>query len=83
MSRSLIEEQVERDHEQINIIVDVLFKRYPEGNMYFDEFVALTKEVTSELFFGIFDCLHNYVPCIKNFHQLKANFIYLVKNKVQ
>ena len=63
--------------------MDVLFKRYPEGNMYFDEFVSLTKEVTSELFFGVFDCLHNYVPCIKNFHQLKANFIYLVKNKMQ
>ena len=35
----------------------MLFEEYPDG-MYFDEFMQLSKEVTCELFFCIYDCFY-------------------------
>ena len=50
--------------------------------MYFDEFVQLTEEVTSEFMFAILDTLYQYVPCIQNFCMLKANYTHLLKTQL-
>lgn len=51
----------------------MLFEPFPEG-LYFDEFCALTEKVTSELFLAVYDCIHQCVPCVKNFLTLRTNF---------
>lgn len=50
--------------------------------MYFDEFVQLTEEVTSEFMFAILDTLYQYVPCIQNYCMLKANYTHLLKTQL-
>jgi len=52
----------------------VLFAEHTDG-MYFDEFIRLAREVTSELFLCIYDCIYQYVPCVKNFLILRRNYI--------
>lgn len=42
--------------------------------MYFDEFCTLAKDVTSELFVSIYDCVYNCIPCVKNFLQMRCKF---------
>ena len=42
--------------------------------MYFDEFCLTAKEVTSEFFISIYDCIYNYIPCAKNFLILRSNY---------
>ena len=43
--------------------------------MYFDEFYRLALDVTSELFLCIYDCIYQFVPCVKNFLTLRKNYI--------
>lgn len=52
--------------------------------MYFNEFVELTRTVTSELMFAIFDSLHQSVPCLYNCFKMRQNFnkILKLKNKL-
>jgi len=69
---------VRKDYDQISKFVDAIFSEHP-GGMYFDEFVKLAKEVTSELFVVIFDCIYQCVPCVKNFLMLRANFYHFIK----
>ena len=64
----------EEDNEQINRFLEVLFSQYKDGCMYFDEFIKLAMDVTSELFTCIYNCIYKYVPCVKNFLILRDNY---------
>ena len=55
--------------------MEVLFSGFEDEEIYFDEFVKLQKEVTSELFVCIYDCIWRYVPCAKNFLIMRANYL--------
>ena len=68
-----------QDSKQIEIFIDKLFSEHHEG-MYFDEFVNLAKEVTSELFLGIYDCVYQNIPCAKNFLVMRQNYISFLKS---
>lgn len=46
-----------------------------EDEIYFDEFVAITKNLGSELYVAVIDCIYKCVPCVKNFFLLRANYI--------
>ena len=63
------------DNEQIMIFIDTLFSGFDDEEIYFDEFITLAKEVTSELFVCIYDCIYTYIPCAKNFLIMRANYI--------
>lgn len=54
--------------------MDVLERNYEEG-MYFDEFVKVAHEDTSELFVSIFNCIYECVPCVKNFFLMRAKYV--------
>ena len=58
-------------------MVDTIFSEYPDG-MYFDEFETFAREVSSELYVAVFDCLYQYVPCIQNFFMIKTNFMQML-----
>ena len=73
MSKEQFLEEKQKDWDQIEAIADAIFKEYPDG-MYFDEFVQFNEKVSSELFYPIFDCLYDLVPCVQNYFVLKANF---------
>jgi Ca2+-binding EF-hand superfamily protein len=70
--------QVRKDYDQIGKFVESVFSEHP-GGMYFDEFVKLAEEATSELFVAVFDCIYQCVPCVKNFLLLRANFQQFIK----
>mmetsp|Transcript_17644 Transcript_17644/g.27301 ORF Transcript_17644/g.27301 Transcript_17644/m.27301 type:complete len:156 (-) Transcript_17644:603-1070(-) len=53
------------DNKQVADFVEVLFAQM-KHHIFFDEFVSIAKEYTSELFFAVFSCIYNYVPCSKN-----------------
>ena len=72
-SRSNYLVQKEEDNVQIDKFLEVLFKDHSEG-MYFDEFQKLSTEVTSELFLCVYNCLYQYIPCVKNFLMLRENY---------
>ena len=56
------------DGKEIDLLLDVLFKEYGEDEgMYFDEFKLLAEEVTSELFVCVYNCIYQYIPCIRTF----------------
>ena len=50
--------------------------------MYFDEFKSLATCKTSELFLAIYDCVYQYIPCVKNFLILKANYKKMIMKEV-
>ena len=50
--------------------------------MYFDEFVKLAHDVTSELFVSIFNCIYEYVPCVKNFFLMRAKYIQFLQSDI-
>ena len=54
-----------------------MFSYHPRG-MYFDEFVKLCQEVSSDLYTSIFDCFYNYIPCVQNFLLLKAHYKFFI-----
>ena len=66
--------QKEEDNNQIDKFLEVMFKEYGGDGMYFDEFQKLSTEVTSELFLCVYNCIYQYVPCVKNFLMLRENF---------
>lgn len=49
--------------------------------MFYDEFVDLCEEVTSEMFFAIFDALYQCVPCMQNFCRMRHIFLETLKSK--
>jgi len=61
--------------------IDVLFSGFDDEEIYFDEFVRLSKEVTSELFVCVYDCIYQYIPCAKNFLIMRANYIDFLQSK--
>ena len=69
------------DNDQIDRIVECIFSEHPDG-MYFDEFITLAKEVTSELYMCIYDCICTYVPVVKNFLIMRANYATFLKSKL-
>ena len=81
MSAQQLLEEKYKDWDQIEAIADLINKEYPEG-MYFDEYVSFSEKVTSELFYPIFDCLYELVPCVQNYFVLKANFKQVILSKV-
>ncbi len=54
----------EEDNKQVSEFAGVFFTQM-KSHLFFDEFVRICKEYTSELFFAIFSCLYTYVPCSK------------------
>lgn len=63
-----------QDEESINKFLGNLFvDQFSEG-IYFDEFCALATQVTSELFLAVYDCIYQYIPCVKNFCIMRAHF---------
>ena len=73
--------QKDEDNKQINQLLEVLFKEYGDDGMYFDEFQKLAKEVTSELFLCVYNCIYQYVPCVKNFLIMRENYLSFLKSK--
>jgi hypothetical protein len=74
--------QKDADNNQINRLLEEMFKEYRDRSMYFDEFKTLATEVTSELFVCIYYCIYQYIPCVKNFLILRENYIsYLQSNE--
>ena len=72
--------QKDEDNIQINRLLEVLFKEtYGDEGMYFDEFQKLASDVTSELFVCVYNCIYQYVPCVKNFLMLRENYITYLK----
>lgn len=69
------------DNQDITFLIDDLFKDYSDG-MYFDEFKSLATCKTSELFLAIYDCIYQYIPCVKNFLILKANYKKMIMKEV-
>lgn len=61
------------DSEHLKKFLEIMFIEL-NGRMYFEEFKKLSEECTSELFVSIFDCIYNFVPCVKNFMVMRANF---------
>ena len=59
----------------------MLFKdTYGEEGMYFDEFQKLATDVTSELFACVYNCIYQYVPCVKNFLLMRENYMAFLKS---
>ena len=52
------------DHKEISKFAKILGQHFENG-IYFEEFQYLCREVTSELYFSIFNCIYNTVPFIK------------------
>ena len=73
-SRTEIMRKQEEDNKQIDTLMNVLEKNYEEG-MYFDEFVKVAHEDTSELFVSIFNCIYECVPCVKNFFLMRSQYV--------
>ena len=69
------------DNEEIDILLKTLYKEFDDG-MYFDEFVRLAEDVTSELFICIYNCIYQYIPCAKNFLIMKENYIKFLKSQM-
>ncbi len=59
--------------QQIREFIEILFGQY-KGGLYFRDFVQLATNYTGELFLSIFDCIHQYVPCVKNIFLLRKNY---------
>lgn len=72
-SRTEYLKRQEIDNEQIDTLMSVLEKNYEDG-MYFDEFIKVAKDDTSELFVSIFNCIYECVPCVKNFFIMRAKY---------
>ena len=74
-----ISELIERkncDVEEIKSFVDCMYDNVPGSTViYFDEFIKITKEITSELYVSIFDCLYSCIPLVKNYIILRNNYI--------
>jgi len=69
----------QEDWKQIDQLQLSIFNlEHPDG-LYFDEFMNLTENTTSDLFFSIYDCIYTYVPCVKNFLVLKENYKQFLK----
>jgi hypothetical protein len=45
------------------------------SGIYFDEFCYVCDNITSELYFCIFDILYHMVPCAQNFIYMRNNFM--------
>ena len=72
-----------QDNEQIEQFIETLFEDFDEGEIYFDEFMKLSRNITSELFFCIYDCIYQYVPCVQTFLLMRENYIdKLIENKL-
>ena len=72
--------QKDEDNDQINKLLEVLFKETYNDGMYFDEFQKLASEVTSELFACVYNCIYSYVPCVKNFLIMRENYVSFLKS---
>lgn len=48
--------------------------------MFFNEFVDVCQEVTSEFMFAILDCLHKCVPCLQVAFKLRHNYLRIFNN---
>ena len=55
------------------MITERVFQQYPNG-MYFDEFVTLCENITSEFAYGVLDTINQQVPCVQNHFKMRANF---------
>ena len=70
------------DTKQIDQLLDLIFKYHPDG-MYFDEFIDLAKEVTSDLFLCIYDCIYSYIPLVQNFLLMRAHYKNYLETSIQ
>ena len=62
------------DSLEIQQLVEKIFDEFKEG-LYFKEFAELTKRVSSELYFSIFDMIYQFVPCAKSFFLMRRNYM--------
>jgi Ca2+-binding EF-hand superfamily protein len=72
--------QKSEDNEEISLLLGTLFNHQggfgytDDDGIYFDEFKKLAEEVTSELFVCIYNCIYQYIPCVKNFLVMKEKY---------
>ena len=78
---SEIIELKQQDTDEISQFSKALFSHFVDGNIYFDEYVRITKEITSELHVSVYDCFYKCVPCIKNFLLLRSNYIQVLNDQ--
>lgn len=57
--------------------MDKIFEHHLKG-IYFDEFIKICTEVSSDFFTAIFDCFYSYIPCVQNFLLLKAHYKFFI-----
>jgi|TARA_B110000285_G_scaffold233786_1_gene308655 hypothetical protein len=73
------------DNEEIDILLNTIYKEFDRKNegdgMYFDEFMRLAEDVTSELFICVYNCIYQYIPCAKNFLIMKENYNKFLKSQ--
>ena len=66
------------DSEKIEKYLEDVIGQFSDG-MYFDEFINLAHNVGCDLFFCIYHCVYQYIPCAQNFLMLRANFKYYLE----
>lgn len=81
VSKSDYMDEKRLDSDQIDDFIEVLFSGFEDEEIYFDEFVKLAKEVTSELFVCVYDCIYRYIPCVKNFLIMRANYLEFLQSR--
>ena len=79
MSRLVECENKSKDDREIKRAIDLIFEtmNFGEG-IYFDEFKYICENITSELYYCIFDSIYHFVPCAQNFIYMLNNFMDVV-----
>ena len=73
MSREHLKQLHSQHQREIKIFMDIIFNNF-DKYLFFNEFDSINQQVTSELFFSIFDLIYSNVPCAQNFLIMKAKF---------
>ena len=72
---SVLVELKNLDTDEINHLVECIYDNLNgEESIFFEEFMQISKEVTSELYVAIYDTLFSCIPLIKNFNILRCNY---------
>ena len=67
-------EEHKTNHEEIKIFVDSLFEEVNGGKMNFEDYVKLTTEKSSEMFYSLMATLHERLPCSKHYFRMRRKF---------
>ena len=81
MSRQHLTAMRELEDAEISALTALIFDRFLD-DLYFEEFVWLTENVTSELYHAVISRLFEHIPCCQNYLVMRhsyfpiANFIF-------